>query len=467
MVNALFAFFQSLMAAPRFALFKRIEIRLRPSYCKGLAGERSIWKSLPADGARFDRSPDSPDSSSSKNSLESTLLAGLPALSALESLRAVHHLQGSAPGEGTFQGWLDLQLFAAEDEGRTEEPSERRKREEREKGNVPKSQDMAGSAILIGAVLMLFLFGTYIVQRIGEIFNRYFSLIATQQGVFGIEELQVLMKDLFYQTGMILLPILAVTIVMGVVGNIVQVGLMFSLQALQFRFERIKPDIKRVLPVRRNLVNLLKVIAQMLIITGAAYLVVVDDFIPMLKASGMGLTQAVTIFATVALKLLLLCGVLLLIISIPDYFYQRFEYIENLKITTAEAKRERKDEEGDPLLKQRQRERAYEMRRQKNMLQEVPRADVVITNPTHYAVALRYDQLESTAPVVIAKGTDQLAFSIRTVARENNVPIEENPLLARTLYADVELGQEIPETLYRAVSVIFSRLSKFKQRARA
>ena len=135
-----------------------------------------------------------------------------------------------APGEA-----LDLQLFAAEDEGRTEEPSERRKREERDKGNVPKSQDMAGSAILIGGVLMLFLFGTYMVQRIGEMFSRYFGLIATQQGVFGIEELQVLMKDLFYQTGMILLPILGITIVMGVVGNLVQVGLMFSLQAIQFR----------------------------------------------------------------------------------------------------------------------------------------------------------------------------------------------------------------------------------------
>ncbi|MCB1303753.1 MAG: EscU/YscU/HrcU family type III secretion system export apparatus switch protein, partial [Leptospiraceae bacterium] len=242
-----------------------------------------------------------------------------------------------------FQGALDLQLFAAEDEGRTEEPSERRKREEREKGNVPKSQDLAGSAILIGGVLILFFFGTYIVQRIGELFARYFGLIATQGGVFGIEELQVLMKDLFLQTGMILAPILIVTILMGVLGNVVQVGLMFSLQTLEFKLERLIPDFKRVLPVRRNIFNLLKVIAQMLIIAGAAYLVVVDDFIPMLKSGGMGLTQAVVVFATVAFKLLLLCGVLLLILSIPDYFYQRFEYIENLKITTAEAKRERKD----------------------------------------------------------------------------------------------------------------------------
>ncbi|MCB1164610.1 MAG: EscU/YscU/HrcU family type III secretion system export apparatus switch protein [Leptospiraceae bacterium] len=363
-----------------------------------------------------------------------------------------------------FQGELDLQLFAAEDEGRTEEPSERRKREEREKGNVPKSQDLAGSAILIGGVLILFFFGTYIVQRIGELFARYFGLIATQGGVFGIEELQVLMKDLFLQTGMILAPILIVTILMGVLGNVVQVGLMFSLQTLEFKLERLIPDFKRVLPVRRNIFNLLKVIAQMLIIAGAAYLVVVDDFIPMLKSGGMGLTQAVVVFATVAFKLLLLCGVLLLILSIPDYFYQRFEYIENLKITTAEAKRERKDEEGDPLLKQRQRERAYEMRRQRNMLSEVPEADVVITNPTHYAVALKYDQIEAMAPVVIAKGVDQLAFSIRTVAKEHRIPIEENPLLARTLYRDVELGQEIPAELYRAVSVIFSRLQKFRER---
>lgn len=376
----------------------------------------------------------------------------------LPGLRAADFLYAPAGAAGL----VDLQRFAAEDEGRTEDPTERRKREEREKGNVARSQDLPGAVILLGTVIVVFFLGSYMVQAIASLFYTYFDRIGSIGGQFSIEETRIIMSDLFTRTGMIVLPVLATALVMGVLGNVVQVGLMFSMRTLEFKPERLIPDFKRVLPVRRNIVNLGKIIIQVSVVAAVAYLVVVDDFIPMLKASGMGLRQAVGVFGLVAFKLLVVCAIVLLVIAIPDYFYQRFEYIENLKMTSSEAKRERKDEEGDPLVRQRQREKTYEMRNQRNMLQEVPTADVVVTNPTHFSVALKYDQVSHTAPVVIAKGSDQIALMIRRIAKEHSVPIEENPPLARALYREVEVGQELPENFYRAVSIIFSRLSKFR-----
>ncbi|MBW7859337.1 MAG: EscU/YscU/HrcU family type III secretion system export apparatus switch protein, partial [Leptonema sp. (in: Bacteria)] len=159
-------------------------------------------------------------------------------------------------------------------------------------------------------------------------------------------------------------------------------------------------------------------------------------------------------------------GILLLLISIPDYFYQRFEYLENLKMNISDVRRELKEDVGDPLLRQRQRERAMQMRQNKQMLDEVPRADVVITNPTHFAVALVYDPVAAAAPVVIAKGQDSFALMIRRIARESNVHIEENQPLARALYDQVEVGAEIPENFYRSIVLILQKLQRFQRMAR-
>ncbi|MCB1324359.1 MAG: EscU/YscU/HrcU family type III secretion system export apparatus switch protein [Leptospiraceae bacterium] len=358
---------------------------------------------------------------------------------------------------------FDLQRFAAEDEGRTELPSDRRKREEREKGNVPKSQDLASAIVLIGTVVTLFLGGTLILRQIMQVFERYLSYDFMSMTRFEFTDLRQLAMDLFFQTGKIVAPIMIAAVIMAIVGNVSQFGLFFAPRALEFKPERLIPDFKRVLPVRRNLFALGKIIIQVVIIATAAYILIVDDYIPMLKSANMELNQAIPLFAWVAFKLLIVTAIILTVLAIPDFFYQRFEYMENLKVTVSESRRERRDEEGDPMIRQRQRERAYDLRRQRNMLQEVPRADVVVTNPTHFAVALQYDPGNTHAPVVTAKGADHLAYLIRTIARENNVPVEENPRLARTLYDEVEVGQEIPETLYRVVSMLFARLNRFRK----
>jgi len=359
---------------------------------------------------------------------------------------------------------LSLSRFAAEDEGRTEEPTDRRLREERDKGRVPKSQDLTNAIILIGAVMALYITGGYMISQCMQLFTRLLGEGVNYQS-FNQEEVKHFTAMIFVEVFKIGLPLFAISMFMGIIGNVIQVGGMFTVRPL-FMPERLIPDFKRVLPGRRNLYALLKTFVMMGLVGGAAYMVVMDDFIPMLKTSGMELRQAIVLFGHSAFKLLIVCAVLLLALAIPDYFFERHEYMESLKMDVSEVKRERKEDFGDPLVRLRQRERYLQMTRQRSMLKEVPKADVVITNPTHFAVALLYDPDLSTAPRLLAKGQDAFAYEIRRVAEEYGILIEESPELARTIFREVEVGKEIPERLFRAVSLIFAKLDKFNRKVR-
>jgi flagellar biosynthetic protein FlhB len=357
---------------------------------------------------------------------------------------------------------IDFQRFAAEDEGRTEEPTERRKREEREKGNVPRTNELPSAIILLGTILVLLFFSTYIVNQIFEIFHFYYSRIAYIDS-FQTEDTKEILKNLFYHTGKIVFPIVFVSFLLGIVGNIVQVGFLFTLRPLEFQLQRIIPDFRRILPTRRNIVNLIKTILQITLILIITFFLIKEDLIPMLKTSDTDLRKAIYVFGIVAFKVFLITGIILLILSIIDYFYQRYEYIENLKMTVSEVKQEIKEEIGDPLIRRRQRERAMEILQNRNALKKVVEADVVITNPTHYAVALQYNYPIDNAPKVIAKGKDHIAILMRNIAKENNIPIEENPPIARELYHRVEVGEEIPEEFHRAVAIIYQKLDKIRK----
>ena len=363
--------------------------------------------------------------------------------------------------------FYDLQRFAsAEDEGRTELPSERRRREERERGNVPRSQEIVSAAILLGGVFVLFLSGVYMFSSIQKVFHSYLTWDFTFVGELAdISNMRRFILDIGFETAKIVGPLLLAAVLVGIAANVSQFGLLFSMYPLGMRWQKIRPDFRRILPGRRTLFTLGRVLLQVVFISIAAYIVIVDDYTPMLKTANMGLVPAIFLFAKIAFKLLVIAALVLALISVPDFLYQRYEYIQNLKVTLSEAKRERKDEEGDPLIRQRQRDRTYEMRKQQNMLQETAKADVIIINPVHFAVGLKYEPEYSQAPVVVAKGADHLAFIIRNIAKEHGIPIEENPPLARALFEEIEVGQEIPETLYRVVSLIFSKLRRFQETA--
>ncbi|BDA77937.1 hypothetical protein LPTSP3_g08670 [Leptospira kobayashii] len=357
---------------------------------------------------------------------------------------------------------IDLQLFAAADEGRTEPPSERRRREEKEKGNVPKSNEVSSTLVLLGGTATIFMLGDKFVQNTAVFIKKYLSMgVGVER--FGAEEFRVIMASVTRDFFSVLWPIFAITVVFAIAGNVVQVGFMFTPRALSFRFDRITPNFKKVLPNRQTIFNLLKSLAKVILIGVVSFILISGDFLKVLLTGNMGVMESISLISYSGFKIMMTVGVILLAIAVADFFFQKSEFEDSLKQTPSEAKREMRDDSGDPILKNRRMQLARDMM-QGNMLKEVPKADVVITNPTHYSVALLYELGRDQAPRVIAKGENQLALQIRRIAKENDVPIIESPAQARLLYAQVEVGQEIPNEFFQAVSSILMTLEKFKRK---
>lgn len=357
---------------------------------------------------------------------------------------------------------IDLQLFAAEDEGRTQPASERRRREEREKGNVPKSPEVASAIVLLAGIVLLYLMGEYFFMRSYYLLRKYFHGIRTA-GSASPESVMELLSNGVWDVTQLLLPLLGITVVAAIVGNVVQTGFLFAPRALAFNFGRIRPNFKKILPNRQTMFSLGKALLKVAIIGWVSYFVIEKDFFRILMLGNMGLEESVSLITYTAFKIFVIVGILLLAISVGDYFFQRYEYEEALKMTPSESKREMKEQDGDPSLQARRRQMARDAIKKSKMLMEVPKADVVITNPTHFAVALEYKPSKHKAPIVIAKGVDDFALRIIRVAKANGVATVEDRPMARTLYDEVEIGQEVPAKFYTALSVIFTKLESFRR----
>ena len=256
----------------------------------------------------------------------------------------------------------------------------------------------------------------------------------------------------------ILAPIMILAFLLGLLGNLVQVGFLFSLKPLQPDLNRIKFTFqnlaKRVFFSRQVFVNLLKAIAKVGLLTVVSYYLIGIDFENIMKSGEVSVGAALKDLSIASFRLALVLTILLLILAIPDYIYQRIEFTESIKMKREDVKQEQKETEGDPLVKQRQRQRAQELMR-RNIMGAIKQADVVITNPTHFAVALRYDPAQEHAPKVLVKGEDNIALIIKNLARQSEVPIVENKPLARALYANVEENQIVPPEFYTVLVEIF------------
>lgn len=356
---------------------------------------------------------------------------------------------------------FDLQLFSAEDEGRTEEGSERRRREERDKGNVPKSTELPAALVLIAAVIGMYLLGNYIFVTSFVLFKKYFAGIGMKDQ-FNSEEFGVLLKSAATDMMVLLLPILGITFIAAIVGNVIQVGFLFSPNAISFNPGKLIPNFKKVLPTGNTLYNLAKSLGKVVIIGWVSYIIISMDFLKILLSGEIGLVSALKLLAITSVKIFLVIGAILFALSIVDYFYQKKEFEESIKMTPSEAKQEMKETEGDRTMVQRRRQMVRDFIR-RGMLQRVPKADVVIVNPTHFSVALAYDPNVNYAPMVIAKGMDELALMIRRLAKNHNIPIIEDRVHARLLYEEVEVDEEIPSKFFRAVSIIIARLDKYRR----
>jgi flagellar biosynthetic protein FlhB len=358
---------------------------------------------------------------------------------------------------------VHLQWFAAEDEGRTEEPSEHKLRKAREEGKVARSGEVTSSLLLLVGIATLGLLGTHILRVMIEMITFFLSNSASPNAFSG--GLAPAFMSFFIK---LTLPVLAVLFLVAILGNVIQVGFLFTVKP-------ITPDLGRIVPhfgrwLRRSvgspeaLFNLAKSIVKVAVIAVIAYLNIRGEIPRLTRLALAPFFSGVTVIAQIAFRLVLEVAIALLAFSAVDYWFQRRQHLESLKMSKQEVKEERKMYEGDPLTRSRLRERMREIMR-RNMLKAVPKADVVITNPTHFAVALEYNRAVMPAPIVVAKGADVMAAKIREVASDNGVAIIENKPLAQALYREVEIGDAIPEKFYEAMSTILAEVYRLSGRS--
>lgn len=348
---------------------------------------------------------------------------------------------------------LDLQWFAPEDEGRTEDPTEHKIRKAREDGKVAKSPDVASSIVLIFCIIALGLFGKSLLNSMGNILNYYISEV----NGFSLNGRANLMATLVMQFMTIIIPILIISFIGGVLGNVVQFGFLFSSKAITPDPKKIVPNLgkffKKSFMSAEALFNLSKALFKVgviVVVSAVNIWVRIDELLAML---GQPVWNSFSYLVSTIFIIMIEASLIFLVLAVPDFFFQKKQHMDSLKMTKQEIKQEHKEFEGDPMIKSRMRERMREIL-SGSMIQNIPDSDVVITNPTHFAIALQYDREAMGAPVVLGKGEDKLALRIREVAKDNGVPIIENKPLARALYAELEVGDEIPEQYYEAIATI-------------
>ncbi len=351
---------------------------------------------------------------------------------------------------------VHLQWFAAEDEGRTEEPSEHKLRKAREEGKVAKSTELTSSLVLLAGVAALGLLGDFMLRSFADMLRFFLSISATP-GAFNSSLLLALLS----WAARIGLPVLAVAFIVAILGNVIQVGFLFTAKPITPDFTRVTPRFGRWLSRSfgspEALFNLAKAVVKIALIAAIAYLNIRAEIPRLTRLALSAFLAGVSVISQIAFRILIEAAIAMLAFSVIDYWFQRRQHIESLKMSRQEVKEERKMYEGDPLTRSRLRERMREIMR-RTMLRAVPKADVVITNPTHYAVALEYNRSLMPAPTVVAKGADLIAQRIKEVAAENNVPIMENKPLAQALYREVEIGDVIPEKFYEVMSTILAEV---------
>ena len=357
---------------------------------------------------------------------------------------------------------MDLQLFAAEDEGRTQEPTDVTYRKAREEGRVSKSQELnAALGLLLPAVAIIFL-APYMLSTCAEMLRFFFNRINELDPLTDRVTAGVMLNYFIRLT----LPVLAVAVVAALFSNLVQVGFLFSSKPLEPDFSKVLPKFGsyfgKIFSVE-GLFNFAKSIFKMGVIGTVAFFVIRSRFNELANLQTAGLWAGVSLVSSLAAQLLIITAVLLLFLSIPDIFFQRWQFRQSLKMTREAAKEELKQDEGDQEMRRRLRHRYRELL-SRNMLNAVPNADVVITNPTHYSVALEYDAARMDAPTVIAKGEDDLALRIREAAKENGVPVVPHPPLARTIYNETELGDQIPIRYWNVVAMVVGKFFSFDQK---
>lgn len=352
--------------------------------------------------------------------------------------------------------------MAADDgQEKSEEPTSKKLSDARDKGQVAKSMEINSFAVFVSGLMLIYLSQSYVGEKISLLSINIFSTLDVLTINRDLVSTYALQGILFFFA--VLAPVVIGLVIVVLASNISQVGLKFSGKALAPKFDKINiiNGIKRLFS-SRSVVEILKSLAKFLIIGGFTYLVLKDLVISSTIVIEFTISEILTFMIDAAFSLIWKIGLVFLLIAAIDFAFQKFKFKKDMKMSMQEVKEEHKQQEGDPQIKARIRKVQFAAAR-KRMMKEIPTADVVITNPTHYAIALKYDMSADAAPTVVAKGVDELAQRIKQIALENNIPLHEDRELARSLFKMCEVGDRIPSTLFKAVAQILAYVFKLRE----
>ncbi|WP_223700220.1 flagellar biosynthesis protein FlhB [Sutcliffiella deserti] len=353
---------------------------------------------------------------------------------------------------------LDLQFFSGE---KTEKATPKKKQDTRKKGQVAKSADVNTAFVLIAVFLCLFAMGPWMKAKVTHMFVHAFEVYVLEEVT--INRIHLIFMDLLMELVIIIGPIMLAAMVGAIFANFIQVGAMLSTEAIHMKLNKLDPiqGFKRIYSVRA-IVELVKSLLKIVFVGIITFSILWLSMDEILILSQKNLHEALAFLGNLTIQMGLIAGVGLLFLSVFDYLYQKYDYEKNIRMSKHDVKDEYKKSEGDPLIKSKIKQKQREMAMQR-MMQDIPQADVIITNPTHYAIALKYDEKKRDAPYVLAKGVDFVALKIKEVAKEHNITTVENKPLARAIYSQSEIGDSIPDEYFQAVAEILAYVYRLKK----
>ncbi|MCC6501706.1 MAG: flagellar biosynthesis protein FlhB [Deltaproteobacteria bacterium] len=350
--------------------------------------------------------------------------------------------------------------MADNDQERTEQATSRRREQSYQEGNFATSKEVSTLFMVAAGVIVLYFSGLWMFSGLADVMKKCFHLY---RGELTVKELHTIFKDLSLSFLMIIAPALLIPI-FGAISYVVQNGINFTAKPLAPDFKKINPlaGFKKIASMN-SIAELVKSILKISVLTYVVFLAVKKEWLNMPVLIDMDVAASAAYIAKVSFAIMVKTVWVLVVIAAIDYAYQKWTFEKGLRMSKEEIKEEMKETEGDPIIKARIKSMQREMAR-KRMMADVPKADVVITNPTHIAVAIRYDREKGGAPIVVAKGAGFVAEKIRELARKSGVPVLENKPLARTLYKTVRIGMEIPADLYKAVAEVLAYVYRLRKR---
>jgi flagellar biosynthetic protein FliR/FlhB len=362
-----------------------------------------------------------------------------------------------------FYKVLPLLIFISADSGeKTEDATPKKKNDSKKKGQVAKSKELSSTITLLTVTLVMIMLGAYALDSLKGILTLFLG------NYLNLELNEYTFKNVLLVSiirfGLIILPLVVPILIMGIVASLIQSGFIFT-------GEPLKPDIKKLNPISgfkkifstRSLVDLVRNLAIVSAIVYVAYNFIMDNYLDIMVYGSLKIEAVLVVFGKLVLEIFWKIALVMLVISIVDFAYQKFKHNKELKMSVQEIKEEYKQQEGDPQIKSKIRQKQREIASSR-MMESVPDATVVITNPTHLAIAIKYEKGSDGAPIIVAKGADNVAIKIKEVAKENDIPIIENKPLARLIFNKLDIGSEIPADMYEAVAEILAVVYKLKKR---